>query len=1040
MSTSLLIKSSEPLSYFDALIARWNNEQYSLMWNINSYYFSDTTVTFKEVSWSYGGVYYQMQGSFSNSSATVNKCIATDIISGDKMTMNMQMSSSSSVAYVSGITYDFKNASNLNIHIAMTFDKINIDYVGISNYSNYYFTISDGLGGSISITSSSMPSNLQFNETSFASYINAVMNNSIVMQGNDVFDASASNEIQTYYALSGNDVVTGGSGNDRFFGGDGNDILKGLGGNDRLDGGAGTDQAVFRGDILSYLISKNTDGSVSIIDQIADRDGADTLINIEQIKFSNVTINTSNIAGSITVYGPLTLPIIAEDNVTVITAAQLLTNVLDISGSTLSINNITTSTGTIIDNNDGTWTLTPTLNFFGVITLHYDIDNGTVSVSRTTTQVVRSVNDAPTAGEPVNLLDAVEDSGAITITASQLLANASDVDSNTLSVINLTASAGVLTNNNNGIWTLKPAANYNGTITFHYSISDGSASIDTTATQVITPVNDTPVGSIKIGGIMAEGQTLEASNTLNDIDGIGIITYQWLSNGVEIANATDYTYILTSDEIGETISVRASYIDGGGTVESVVSALTSLVQQTIFTGTSGADMLIGNKFNNTYFVNDIGDNVIESSSTGGIDTVNSSLSAYTLGNNIENLNLSGIDNLNATGNALSNTLIGNEGDNILDGGKGNDTMAGGLGDDIYYVDSTTDIIIENVDEGMDTVYAAKTYTLGVNLENLILTGTASNKAYGNDLNNTLTGNSGNNTLAGGAGADTMSGGVGKDTYYVDDEGDSVIETSDLTTEIDTVNSTVSFTLGDNVENLTLLGANNIDAIGNSLNNVLKGNSGDNILNGGAGIDKMYGGVGNDTYYVDNTKDTLIEAFNSGEDTVVSSINFVLKNNFENLTLEGNGAINATGNKVANIIIGNDGDNILNGKEGDDILTGGLGSDTFIFNTKLSTVTVSNVDTITDFTGGEDMIQLENGIFKKLTTLTFDATSKVLKSDYFVSNNTGTAQDTNDYIVYNNTTGELYYDADGNNPGAAILIGVIGTLIHPAIEAGDFVVS
>ena len=180
--------------------------------------------------------------------------------------------------------------------------------------------------------------------------------------------------------------------------------------------------------------------------------------------------------------------------------------------------------------------------------------------------------------------------------------------------------------------------------------------------------------------------------------------------------------------------------------------------------------MAGGTGNDTYVVDNAGDVVVEAAGEG-TDSVQSSI-AYTLGDHLENLTLTGSSGLAGTGNALDNRLTGNSGANTLtggagndtlDGGSGSDTMRGGTGDDIYVVGSTGDVVAELADEGVDTVQSSVTYTLGADIENLTLTGSSSLSGTGNALDNVITGNSGSNTLTGGAGNDTLDGGNGSDT-------------------------------------------------------------------------------------------------------------------------------------------------------------------------------------------------------------------------------------------------------------------------------------
>ncbi len=294
-------------------------------------------------------------------------------------------------------------------------------------------------------------------------------------------------------------------------------------------------------------------------------------------------------------------------------------------------------------------------------------------------------------------------------------------------------------------------------------------------------------------------------------------------------------------------------------------------------GGAGADTLAGGLGDDTYYVENTGDVVTELAGQG-TDTVISSLVSYTLCVNAEDLVLAitgggvpmpvtgignGLDNTisgNRTDNTLSglagnDTLYGFDGNDTLNGGAGADHMYGGTGNDTYYVDNAGDVVTENAGEGTDTVMSSIGYALTANVETLILTGTAAINGLGNDLDNHITGNAAANVLSGGAGddvldgkggADIMNGGLGDDTFYVDNAGDVIGEYANQGT--DTVIASVTYSLaGINVENLTLTGAGNLNATGNSYNNVLTGNAGNNVLTGGYGADTfVLAGGGHDT--------------------------------------------------------------------------------------------------------------------------------------------------------------------------------------------------
>ncbi|HPV81916.1 MAG TPA: calcium-binding protein, partial [Nitrospira sp.] len=271
-------------------------------------------------------------------------------------------------------------------------------------------------------------------------------------------------------------------------------------------------------------------------------------------------------------------------------------------------------------------------------------------------------------------------------------------------------------------------------------------------------------------------------------------------------------------------------------------------------------------------------------------------------------------------------LSGGAGNDSLDGGTGADRMTGGSGNDLFVVDNINDIIVESAGQGMDTVQTSLSYALGANLENLTLTGNAAINATGNSLNNILTGNGAVNVLTGGAGNDT----------YVVGLGDTIVEAASAGT--DTVKSDLSWTLGTNLENLTLTGVAAVNGTGNSLANTLTGNSAANVLSGAAGADTLIGAQGDDLYIVDNVGDKVTELVGEGIDTVQSSVSYTLTANVENLTLTGTSAINGTGNGLDNVLAGNSASNRL---------TGGTGNDTYVIGAGDTVVEAVNagIDTV-----------------------------------------------------------------------------------------------
>ncbi|MEA5604841.1 beta strand repeat-containing protein, partial [Nostoc sp. UHCC 0252] len=517
------------------------------------------------------------------------------------------------------------------------------------------------------------------------------------------------------------------------------------------------------------------------------------------------------------------------------------TGVLTLTGSSSVANYQTALRSITYTNSSDNPSLTPR-------TVSFIVNDGTVSSEAVTRNInITAVNDVPVA---VNDSITTNKNTPIIINAATLLNNDTDADNDILSITSFTQpSEGSLINNGDSTYTYTPDPDYYGSDSFTYTISDEQGSSTATVNLTINQFN------------LVNGTS--GANSLNGTEIMDIIS-GLLGND-------------TLNGLGDNDT-----LDGGDGND-------------FLDGGTGNDLLIGGKGNDTYIVDSIGDTIIEAASAG-TDLVQSSVS-WVLGNNLENLTLTGTDAINGTGNSLKNILIGNNGANSLSGEAGNDSLVGGAGND------------------------------------------------------TLLGGVGNDTLDGGLGSDSLVGGIGNDTYIVDNLSDIVVEGLNAGTDI--VRSSVSFVLTDNLENLTLTGTDAINGTGNSLKNILIGNTtanllsgedgndslvggggndtllggaGNDTLDGGLGADSFNGGAGNDIYTVDNVNDIIVEGLDPGIDLVKSSVSFVLTDNVEKLTLTGTGAIDGTGNSLNNILIGNTGANKLIGGDGDDSLFGSSGND------------------------------------------------------------------------------------------------------------------
>lgn len=239
------------------------------------------------------------------------------------------------------------------------------------------------------------------------------------------------------------------------------------------------------------------------------------------------------------------------------------------------------------------------------------------------------------------------------------------------------------------------------------------------------------------------------------------------------------------------------------------------------------------------------------------------------------------------------------------------------------------------------------------------------------------------------------------------------------------------------------GSDNLN--GGAGNDILAGGNGDDILTGGAGNDGMGGGAGNDmalysaatsAVTVDLRISTAQNTGGAGSDTL-SGIESVTGSTF-NDTLSGSKLANTlVGGLGQDTLSGNEGIDLLIGGAGQDTLTGGTGADKFVFDATVSAAG-SVFDTITDFSSAQgDRIVLSKAVFAGLTGA---AGTALAESAFFASTTATGANDASDRVIYNTTTGALFYDADGTGKAAAVQIALIGTTTHPALVFGDFLIS
>ncbi|HEY8118203.1 MAG TPA: Ig-like domain-containing protein [Methylophilaceae bacterium] len=931
--------------------------------------------------------------------------------------------------------------------------------------------------------------------TSASSFTLATSPNKLMYTGGSDFTGTGNSAANVITGGIGNDSLNGGLGADTLIGGAGNDTLNGGTGIDSLMGGAGNDV---------YIV----DNALDVVNEESNADTAD------EIRASiNIDLSLAKYAGieNLTLTGTTVLNGTGNNSDNVITGNSAA-NILDggagndtLIGGAGADTYIVDSVGDIVQETSTVATEIDTVKSAVDFTLGEHLEKliltapGHIGTGNVLNNTLTGTTGPDTldggagndtligaAGNDVYIVDNIHD---VVTEATSALSGTDLVESSVTWVLGANLEQLALTGSDNINGTGNILANTITGNSGNNSLNGGTGN-DTLNGGT---GNDTLDGGAGVDSLTGgNGDDTYILDNINDIvneTGDGNDTVKVMYN-----TATPTTLTVNSGNFTNIENITASgtglYSLVGDTNDNTLigngsaNSITGGDGNDMLNGGVGADTLVGGAGNDVYVVDNALDVVSEESNTDTADEIQASISidlTLTKYAGIENLALIGAAAINGTGNDGDNAITGNSGINkltgmggndTLDGGAGADNLIGGTGNDTYIVDNAGEKITELINEGTDDVFSSASYILAANIENLTLTGSANINATGNTLDNIITGNTGNNVITGGAGNDMMDGASGNDIYImtaasehtqgeIADGAGTADEVRFATTTL-TGGSTLTLYAEDTGIERVLIGtgiataavttgttALNIDAsavlnslsiTGNAGANILTGNDAGDTLDGGAGNDILNGGTGNDVFVIDRAGDVINDT--GGIDTVKASFSgYTLASGLENLTLTGVAAINGNGNDSDNIITGNNAANILDGGAGNDTLIGGLGADTlwgragadtFVFSTAPA---VANVDKIMDFNSGEgDIIGISSSIFTALG-------GDVIDNELHAGAGFTTAATADQHLIYNTTTGNLYYDTDGVGGSAAMLLATINqnglATSHPTLTAADF---
>jgi large repetitive protein len=675
---------------------------------------------------------------------------------------------------------------------------------------------------------------------------------------------------------------------------------------------------------FTYTPDANANGTVNFTYTVSD--GA--LSTAATATLAIAAVNDGPVAGA-----PVVLPALAEDTVVNITAAQLLANASDIDSATLTVQNLVASSGTLINNGNGTWSFTPAANDATAVTFTYQISDGVASVASSASLDLTAVNDGPVAGAAIALPASAEDT-AVTIASSQLLANASDIDGDALTVQNLVASSGNLVNNGNGTWSFTPAANDDTAVTFTYQISDGELAVAGSASMDLTPVNDAPVAGapIVLAAINEDTSvTITAAQLLanaSDVDSANLVVQNLSASSGELVANEDGTWTFTP-AANDDAAVTFSYQIGDGELAVPGSASLDLIPVN--------DLPVIEESSDLFFTVASGNGFFGSIVATDVETPQDQLT-YEIyyGNDVYPI---GYAYINSDG-SYQYYAPGGGGEGVAAASYAAfDSFQGYSGPDRFQV------IVTDGDGGSTVV------TVNINVE------------IDPNQTNFISGNFNEDGLP-------LIGTIARDVFTFENfaqyeiiSGDDVIENFTSGQDViqidgDPISVNISEPETDlNGNFVYVLGSGSTITSSVALTAAdfryrFTGTPGDDVIAGGLLDDELYGDKGKDTLFGGAGNDVL--AGNEGNDTVVGQDgdDSLYGNDGNDILNGGEGDDYLSGSNGDDTLDSGSGADFLAGGSGNDTLTGGAGADVF----EISASQIGNTQ-ILDFVSGEDKIAI-----------------------------------------------------------------------------------